>query len=78
MTKTAARHHKAASAHHEKAAEHHLMASKFYEGGQYEKAAHHAHIALGHAMHAQDQAKKATLHHTRQHDSSFPWDEWVE
>src|SRR5271157_1730529 len=47
MSKEAAHHHAQAAEHHEHAARHHREAAKHHEGGEHEKAAHHAHVATG-------------------------------
>jgi hypothetical protein len=45
-------HHQFAARNHGFAAEHHLLAENFLNSGDYQMAAHHAHIAHGFTLHA--------------------------
>jgi hypothetical protein len=42
-------------------------AAKHYEAGAHEKAAHHAHIARGHAILAREHAEEAVKAHVEEH-----------
>jgi hypothetical protein len=66
--KTHMEHHESAAEHHESAAEHHREAAKHYKAGDHEKAAHHAHLAHGHGVHASHHAEEAAKHHVEHHD----------
>lgn len=50
MSKQAAEHHKRAAEHHEHAVRHHKEAAKHHEADDYDKAAHHAHVAHAHLL----------------------------
>jgi hypothetical protein len=60
-------HHETAAEHHESAAHHHREAAKHYEGGEAEKAGHHAHVAHAHGLHATHHAHEAAKHHAEHH-----------
>jgi phasin len=62
MSKKAAEHHKKASEHLTHAARHHGEAAKQHEAALHEKAAHHAHTARAHVIHARfaDKTTRAT------------------
>jgi hypothetical protein len=60
-------HHENAAEHHENAAHHHREAAKHYEGGDHEKAGHHAHVAHAHGLHAAHHAQEAAKHHAEHH-----------
>jgi hypothetical protein len=56
-------HLEAAASHHEQAARHHREASRHFEDGRdFAHAAHQAMMALGHTLHAIDQAHDAGAH----------------
>jgi hypothetical protein len=44
-TRHGSEHHETAAEHHESAAHHHHEAAKHYDGGEHEKAGHHAPVA---------------------------------
>jgi hypothetical protein len=45
----------------------HLATAEHHEGGNHEKAGHHAHIAEGHLNHANHHAEEASKHHAQHH-----------
>jgi hypothetical protein len=59
--------HEKAAEHHEKAAEHHRAAAEHVSEGNHESAAHHAHVAHGHAIHAHENAGLASKKHVELH-----------
>jgi len=61
--KPGAQYHLKAAEHHEYAARHHREAAKRYEEGNLDKAAHHAHLAHGHMLHATNGAQEAVKAH---------------
>ena len=67
MPRHASSHHLKAAEHHALAARHHKEAAKHYKHGDYETAAHHAHIAHGHLMHAIDHTEEAAKSHAEHH-----------
>jgi hypothetical protein len=44
-----------------------LRSAKHHEAGHHEKAAHHAHSAMGHAFHARGHAEEAAKAHAEEH-----------
>lgn len=66
MTRHPAEHHSKAADHHEHAARHHREAAKYHEGGNDEKAAHHALLAQGHAHYATHYATEAAKAYVEQ------------
>ena len=55
------------SVHLTHAARHHGEAAKHHEGGFHEKAAHHAHTARAHVIHARGHAEEAVKAHSEEH-----------
>ena len=47
--------------------EHHREAANHHDSEDHEKAAHHAHIAHGHTLHATHHAEEAGKHHATEH-----------
>jgi hypothetical protein len=68
MSKKAAGHHKKVAEELKRAAYHHEEAAKHHETGRHETAAHHAHIAMGHLIHARGHAEEAVKAHVEEHD----------
>jgi hypothetical protein len=68
-------HHETAADHHESAAHHHREAAKHYEGGDPEKAGHHAHVAHAHGLHATHHAHEAAKHHAEHHSEEDAGDD---
>lgn len=60
-------HHRKAAEHHRKAAAHHEKAAECFEKGEYDKAAHHAHLAHSyytHATHYMNEAARQQADHS--------------
>ena len=62
-----AEHLKMAGEHLELAAKQYRDAAKSYDAGNDEKAAHHAFVARGELVLAQDHEKEASKHHAKEH-----------
>jgi hypothetical protein len=71
MSKKAAENHKKASEHHKHAAHHHAQAAKHHDAGHHEKAAHYAHTAMAHAIHARGYAEEAVKAHAEEYDEEY-------
>lgn len=61
-------HHNKAAECHEKAAKSHREAAKLHESGDQKGAAHHAHIAHGHSVSAQEHAEGASKEYVAAYD----------
>ena len=62
MSNEAAHHHKQAAEHRARCAPR-PRSRKAHEGGNHEKAAHHAHLAQGHHVNAAEHAENAAKEH---------------
>ncbi|QDQ42086.1 hypothetical protein [Methylacidiphilum kamchatkense] len=68
MADTVAEEHEKAAMHHEHAAVHYRKAAEHHRAGEHADSGHHAHIAHGHAKHAQAHAEAAAKEEANMHD----------
>jgi hypothetical protein len=52
--------HQFAAKSHDLASKHHVIADRYFNSGDYQMAAHHAHIAHGYTLHALHHSEEAS------------------
>jgi hypothetical protein len=60
-------HHQFAAKNHNQAAEHHSKAEAYLSSGNYQMAAHHAHIAHGFSLHALRHGEEASKRYAEEY-----------